>query len=275
MKRIVFLLTMLLSALTYGQSSPTGISLIESSRIDTLSQKKLKSIKISEFKGKEVFGDIVRSKRKSSSTKVYDIKGNLLEEYKDDILRYSKKYDINNNVIEKIIYNNGVFYRKIVYKYDINNNNIEEYYYNEKSELYNIYIRKYFNNKLIAEYEVGKVDPSMKGNSNYVFDEKKDTLMKNPFYPGVGIVIESTIYTYNTQDLLIDKSNYRVDMDNISYQKLRKKEKYKYDSNNNLVSTTSYNSDGSVKEEDRRKYNSDNKIIESACQNPHFRSGPF
>ena len=262
---MLFLFTILLSILSYGQSIPTVISITKSSNVDTLSHTKIKSIKVSEFEGREVFGDIVKSKLKSSSTKIYDTKGNVLKEYVDDIIKFSNKYDYYNNVIEIIYYDKtGKYEWKYINKYDDNNNKIEEKIYSKTGNIGEINIWKYDNSgKLIREYCFFAAKESIKGNRTYLFDENNAVMMKNPFNGVVGILSDYKIYIYNSQGFLNEKSTYRFDVNNFLFHKIENKEKYRYDNFNNLIMITLYDSKGSLRSEKRKRYNSENKVIES------------
>ena len=110
MKRLFTLLAILLLAFTSGQSESKVFSLLQSGSIDPLLQGKIKSVKKYEYIGREVSEEIVKGELKSSSAKVYDINGNLIEAYHNGALIQFQRFDVNNNVIKQIIHNEiGVF----------------------------------------------------------------------------------------------------------------------------------------------------------------------
>lgn len=272
MKRLFSLLAILLLAFTLGQSGPKVYYLLQSGSIDPLLQGKIKSVKKYEYIGREVSGEIVKGELKSSSAKVYDINGNLIEAYQNGALIQFQRFDANNNIVEQIIHNEiGVLMVKGVYKYDINNNLVERCFYDDTPDkLTSLFFRRYANKKLMVEYEFVRGRDSVNGNSAYLFDEKADTLMENPFYPAAGVLLNYTVFTYNDKDLVAEKSDYGIYSVNEWPHKLRNREIYEYDLNDNLVYNALYDSEGTQKAEVRIRYDSTNKMVEYATFNPTY-----
>ncbi|MEA4868719.1 MAG: hypothetical protein VB097_09525 [Rikenellaceae bacterium] len=272
MKRLFTLLAILLLAFTSGQSESKVFSLLQSGSIDPLLQGKIKSVKKYEYIGREVSEEIVKGELKSSSAKVYDINGNLIEAYHNGALIQFQRFDVNNNVIEQIIHNEiGVLMVKGVYKYDQNNNLVERYFYDDTPDKLNsLFIRRYDSKNRMVEYEFVRDRDSVNGKTAYLFDEKADTLMENPFYPAAGVLLNYTVFAYNDKALVAEKSNYGIYSVDEWPHKLRNRELYEYDLNDNLVYTALYDFNGIPKAEVRMKYDSTNKIVEYATFNPTY-----
>jgi hypothetical protein len=264
MKRLFTLLAILLLAFTFGQSGPKVFSLLQSGSMDPLLHGKIKSVKKYEYVGKEVSGEIVKGELKSSSAKVYDINGNLIEAYHNGVLIQFQRFDVNNNVVEQIIHNEiGLFMIKAVFNYDINNKIIGRYYYNDTPDKLNsLFIKRYDNEKLMVEYKFVRGRDSVNENSAYLFDEKADTLMGNPFYPAAGVLVNYTAFIFNDKDLVVEKSDYGIYSVDEWPHKLRNRKIYEYDLNNNLVYTAMYDTKGTLKAEVRMKYDFANKMVE-------------
>lgn len=177
----------------------------------------------------------------------YDDKGNLITEL-DAILivfesftKFSYKYDSNNHLVEKDIFNAYYDYldSKWKYKNDKYGNMIEasvyDYLYNKEGKLLGIYKYKYDNKKNLIEEEDLTSNGELYRKNVYKYDDKGNRIEYNS-YESDGSLSFKHVYKYDDKGNLIDKRRYESDskLDGINSYK------YTYDKKGNWIKKISY-----------------------------------
>lgn len=108
------------------------------------------------------------------------------------------EYDSRNNLIQDFRNKNGAFHHKTIYKYDINNNKIEEVTFNEDREITAKTISIYddFNN-LVKEINYDENDVVVNSRSfEYEYDSMNNWIKMVSFKNGIAETIEEREITY-------------------------------------------------------------------------------
>ncbi|MDO9000548.1 MAG: hypothetical protein Q7W45_12335 [Bacteroidota bacterium] len=186
---------------------------------------------------------------------IFDEKGNktaaqFFDQEGNTILKHEHKYDIDNNLIESIYFEEGQLISRINYL-KIRTKLLIEYNYRHDDSLRNRIETEFDENenKILCQ-EFNEKDELQ---SKVIFKNYEDSLRVEKFvYNSIGTLVLQTLSKYDINNNLIeqiyfDKSN-----------NIERKELYTYDSFNNIIEEIGFRSDGIKSRLQENKYSYDN-----------------
>ncbi len=185
------------------------------------------------YEVKDSFGIIVKGKQNHNQKYIYDKQGNIIESiyynFNGDIIyKKIKEYDIKNNLISEVEYKNNDSLILLKRKYNINNN-------------------------LIEEFKNGKL-------ATWLYD-KNDNMIESDSYNEFGKLTRKWKNKYNSNN------NYTESILYDSTGKITIKWIVKYDLKNNKIESLKFTSDGLLEEKEKYFYNSKNQLFEKFVYN--------
>jgi len=235
---------------------------------------KVKSVKEISYYTKDKFGEAIKDEKYQQIEFYFNEQGYITEKternfktsgysfssYKKETLKYNQQ----NNIVEKYIYNDvlGETTSIITYQYDENENLIEEKQSDENGKLWSRSIFKYDKNNNQIEYERYNYfsDEELSYKYVYKYDEKGNKTEEN-IYNSDGELESKSIYKYDNRGNKIEENNYS------SNGKLEEKFIYKYDNKGNKTEENKYNSIGELEYKSIYKYDSKGNKIEAKSYN--------
>lgn len=175
---------------------------------------------------------------------------------------YSKKFDLNGNVIEETYFKSGYVNKKLSYKYDNNENKVE--FVNYRGSANEVMFKQnitYDNSaRKIREERYNGIDYQI---IKYTYDNKS-RLIKTVRSDIFGNIEHQRIFNYSGKICTISIIDGTLEIGKIIN---------KYDNNNNIIESTEYDSKGDIKE--HYEYLFDGKLVKektkSILGNFHYK----
>ena len=191
--------------------------------------------------------------------RIYNIKGNQVERKIGKGRRIIDKYDVNDNLIARLIYNTNDrdLKRKLIYKYDDNGNQIERITYDSNETIEEKYIYKYDSNgNKIEDVKWYKNSNSESLLNTYKYD-RNGNITEQYWHRNDGSVRTTNIYKYDRNGNLIEANynNNYSDKSRVNDTKYI----YKYDDNGNKIESNKFDYMGNLLRKFTNKYEYDDK----------------
>lgn len=211
MKNLIFLLTTLMSVMTFAQNGKTDVE-------NESLKGKVKSLKHTRYSVKDFFGNIEKDSimQGENYTFLFNTDGKFLE---------TTYYNIDNTISHKNLFS-----------YNDKKQFIESQQVDEKGELLAKYIPKYNGKAQIEEYNTYNKNGELSDKSIYKYDKEGNYIEENAYYAD-GEKIYQYLYTYDKKARLIESKYSHFE------ENLIQNTKFEYDNQGKHIKTNRITTD--------------------------------